>query len=288
MLLAGRPGHDGVSTVIYDNNTPYYINYGGGANSGAILIRLIADGVRPPVGVYFSDTGGERPDVYETIEQMSHYLMAAGWPPVTVLRWVRKRAPHTGEFIPLEQWCLDSKTLPSLSFGRKGCSVKWKGQVVDEAVLKTDEAVRSITAGVPVVRVLGYDADEPHRWNRSKDDSNFVWWAPLVEWDMGRHECEQLMSSAGFAPRKSSCFFCPSMKAHEIRELMVEYPDLLERALALEANAELDLPERGLGGHGRKWADIVWYIRSHQGLFYNELEREFDRHAPDLACGCLD
>ena len=49
-------------------------------------------------------------------------------------------------------------------------------------------------------------------------------------------------------PGKSSCFFCPSMRAEEIIDLRECYPDLFRRALALEDNARANLKTvRGLG-----------------------------------------
>ena len=49
-------------------------------------------------------------------------------------------------------------------------------------------------------------------------------------------------------PGKSSCFFCPSMRAEEIIDLRERYPDLFRRALALEDNARANLKTvRGLG-----------------------------------------
>ena len=49
-------------------------------------------------------------------------------------------------------------------------------------------------------------------------------------------------------PGKSSCFFCPSMRAEEIIDLREHYPDLFRRALALEDNARANLKTvQGLG-----------------------------------------
>ena len=49
-------------------------------------------------------------------------------------------------------------------------------------------------------------------------------------------------------PGKSSCFFCPSMRAEEIIDLREHYPDLFRRALAMEDNARANLKTvQGLG-----------------------------------------
>ena len=39
-------------------------------------------------------------------------------------------------------------------------------------------------------------------------------------------------------PGKSSCYFCPASKRHEIEELATEYPDLAVKIAAIEYRAE--------------------------------------------------
>ena len=62
-------------------------------------------------------------------------------------------------------------------------------------------------------------------------------------------------------PLKSSCFFCPNMRPHEIMELNALYPHLAERALKIESNAELTT----IKGLGRRfaWSDL---LHKHQCL----------------------
>lgn len=72
---------------------------------------------------------------------------------------------------------------------------------------------------------------------------------PLMEWGWDREACIRTIEAAGLPqPGKSSCFFCPSMRAEEIIDLRERYPDLFRRALALEDNARANLKTvRGLG-----------------------------------------
>lgn len=56
-------------------------------------------------------------------------------------------------------------------------------------------------------------------------------------------------------PGKSSCLFCPSMRAEEIIDLRQRHPDLFRRALALEDNALPNLKTvKGLG-RGYSWKE---------------------------------
>lgn len=80
-------------------------------------------------------------------------------------------------------------------------------------------------------------------------DPKYSKWYPLMEWGWDREECIRQIEAAGLPqPGKSSCFFCPSMRAEEIIDLREHYPDLFRRALALEDNAKANLKTvRGLG-----------------------------------------
>ena len=76
-------------------------------------------------------------------------------------------------------------------------------------------------------------------------------------------------------PSKSSCFFCPNMRPHEIMELNALYPHLAERALKMEENAELTT----IKGLGRRfaWSDLL-----RQTSMFN------DMYESAMPCGCYD
>src|SRR5262249_31978269 len=81
------------------------------------------------------------------------------------------------------------------------------------------------------------------------DGNYFVYWYPLLEWGYDREKCKQIISEAGLpVPIKSACFFCPASKKHEILWLREHHPELLERALEIECNAQAKLTSiKGLG-----------------------------------------
>ena len=80
-------------------------------------------------------------------------------------------------------------------------------------------------------------------------DPKYSKWYPLMEWGWDRAACQQAIEDAGLPqPGKSSCFFCPSMRAEEIIRLRDHHPDLFRRAIALEDNARPNLKTvQGLG-----------------------------------------
>ena len=110
----------------------------------------------------------------------------------------------------------------------------------------------------------GLDAGEERRltWARSEPDERkrqsreawldrhyFIYWYPLLEWGYDRERCKQVITDAGLpVPIKSACWFCPASKKQEILWLQQHHPELLERALEIERNAQAKLTSvQGLG-----------------------------------------
>ena len=67
------------------------------------------------------------------------------------------------------------------------------------------------------------------------------------------------------APPKSACYFCPASKKQEILWLQEHHPELLERALAIERNAEAKLTS--IKGLGRSFAWKNFLLRAELPLF---------------------
>ncbi len=258
------------------------LNYGGGTNSTALAIECFRREIRIDL-VVFADTGSEMPHTYAYLETFRDWLSANRMPELTVVRWVRTQAPHAGSFIPLHQWCESDARVPSRAYGLSGCTSKWKQRPADSAIISHPMIAAEHAAGRPVERLIGYDADEPHRAARMADKNpspdRWAWRAPLIEWDMGRDECIATIASAGLPlPGKSACWMCPSMRKREILDLKRQHPDLLRRALAMEAAAisagNLGVgTRRGLGG-SLNWSE---FLRTGEGV-----------EPEEAACGCYD
>lgn len=245
------------------------VSYGGGVNSVAVCVGLVERN-EPPDLVMFSDTGGERPETYEHIKLMFDWLKQRNIKCVTV-----RNAPASGDKT-LEDNCLRRKELPSLAYGFKGCSVKWKRQPMDRFLRQQYEpSMALLAAGQKINRIIGIDAGETRRAKLPPDDY-FVYKYPLVEWGWDRDACHYAIERAGLPqPPKSSCFFCPAMKRAEIRDLMETHPDLFARALAIEANAETHTVV-GLGRNW-KWASIA-----------QDRQMQFKFPEPSAPCDCMD
>ena len=222
---------------------PVIVNYGAGTNSTALLIMAVMLGLPVTVAV-FADTGGELPETYA---YLWHF---AGWLERHGIRLVIVQATFEGRPYTLEEHSLRLKKMPSVSYGRKSCSVRFKAQQVEKWA-------RAKFAG-QMIRLIGYDADEPQRAGKLPNDNRFLWSYPLIDWTMGREECAEAIMRAGLPlPGKSSCFFCGSARPPEVAALADSHPDLFARGLAMEEAAR---PFRGsIVGLGKNfsWASIA-------------------------------
>lgn len=210
--------------------------FGGGTNSTAVLVGMDERGIRPDV-IMFSDTGGEKPETYRHIEDVSRWCEKIGFPPIDVVRVASKT---------LEQDCIDRNALPSVAYGFKTCSIRFKAEPQEKFLNNHDGAKAVWNAGGKVIKTIGFDFGEPQRAKHYEDDK-YVNWYPLIEWRWGRPECVAAIARAGIKqPGKSSCFFCPNSRPSEIQQLKHTHPDLFERALKIESGANLTTV-RGLG-----------------------------------------
>ena len=238
-----------------------------------MLIGLHERGEHPDL-ILFADTGGERPETYKHLEIVNKWCESIGFPSIVTVMQVK----NTGENNPLYELCIEKKMLPSIACGYKTCSQKHKIAPQDKYVNHWQPAKDAWTNQEKVTKLIGYDADETHRTGKDYTSDKYDFRYPLVEWGWGRDDCIEAIDRAGLPqPGKSSCFFCPSSKPKEILELGRKYPELLKRALEMEANAELT-SVKGLG-RSYAWADLVHFNNAQLDMFNYEIE---------TPCGCYD
>lgn len=253
------------------------VAYGGGVNSTAFLIEFVRRGIKPTL-ILFSDTGGERPETYEFIQTFSDWLEARDFPRIVIVKkgFRKGYAEET-----LEQNCLRKKMLPSIAYGFKTCSEKYKIRAQEKYVRHWPLTKQLLKDKVKLVKVIGYDAGEARR-AKPYVHKEYDYWYPLIEWGWNRDMCEKAVWAAGFKPAKSSCFFCPSMTKPEILQLREQHPDLLQRALDMEANAKDNLVT--VKGLGRRfsWTAFIKQINDQDP---NACKWEGDTETP---CGCYD
>jgi hypothetical protein len=249
------------------------VSYGGGTNSTALLIECAKRGVKVDL-ILFADTGGERPNTYNYIGIFNEWLVSNGMPKITMVQAVNAQ----GDKITLEENMLRLGTLPSVAYGFKTCSQRFKIAPQDKFMNSWAPAQAEWAAGRKITKLIGYDAGESHRTKKDYSDEKYQFDYPLVRWGMGRDQCVQSILDAGLClPGKSSCFFCPNSRKTEIRHLAAVYPELAERAVAMEKNANLT----HIAGLGRSfaWGDLL----ATSDMFPDEFH-----YTPEMSCDCYD
>lgn len=280
------------------------LRYGAGVNSTAMLLLWLSERRRLDY-VCFSDTGGERPVTLAWVERVRLWL-ARHHPSVTFV--VVRDTTKT-----LEQHALDTKRLPSLAYGKRSCSVRFKIQPYIRW------AIATIPPPAPVIELIGFDAGEARRVNRGEQAESShkahgeraKQLYPLFTDRVTREDCLRIVRATfGCVPPKSSCFFCPASSAHEVAALAVNEPDLFDRAVAIERNAftptreeeagvfvgdlftvptlavEIPPPERqslwGIRANGKTWEDVGRLAQRQAAAQLPAIE------GLDVPCGCAD
>jgi hypothetical protein len=257
--------------------------YGMGTNSTALIIEMVRRGERIDA-ILCADTGGERPRTYAYRDMFSNWLVEHGYPAIVTVH-------KGGRQETLEENCLRLTMLPSLAYGRKGCSHKYKIEPQDKWVNNWPPAREAWASGRKVVKLIGFDMDEPHR-AAIPEDAKYRYRYPLLEWGWGREECVKAISDAGLSqPGKSACFFCPSMTKPEILQLRKEYPDLLERALNIERTAQRAGNLNSVNGLGRRlnwgeFAELAAEAEANDPSAFFLRQQDFPN--PPQCSGCYD
>jgi len=242
------------------------VSFGGGSNSTAVIINMVKHQIVPD-NILFADTGGEHPNTYKFIDEFNNWLTDRNFPEIQTLKYKNKN----GEELTLEQDCLNNNTIPPIAFGWKTCSQKFK-------IAPVEKYIKAKYPNEKIQMWVGFDADEERRI-KANPNENFENYFPLIEWGWNRDKCIEVIAKAGLTlPGKSSCFFCPNMKKHEILKLPDE---LKERAIAMEKNATKLAELKGLG-RNKSWTELINADRQQLKLEW-DIE---DWHTPP--CECID
>ncbi len=249
--------------------------YGAGVDTVAMLVALRAAGIHPNV-ITHADTNAEKRATKEHMARMNVLLASWGWPQIDICRKVTK---ETTPYQDLEGNCLHNETLPSLAFGMKSCSIKYKQGPQDQFIKGAKRGpnarpphplwIHYQETGVRIAKLIGYDsgqADTRRSKNLQSSDADFDYIYPLQVLKWTRADCVAAITralGADMVPVKSACFMCPASKVWELYWLAAHEPDLLERALVLERKA--------LTGRHSRFDEVEF------GASWDELVRNADR-----------
>lgn len=242
---------------------PLVVSYGVGVDSTAMLIGLRSIGWRPDV-ILTSIPGNEKADTVRYLPIINEWCIEVGFPEIQFTRYVQQKFTFNTSHTIVGQ-CLANRTMPSVSFGRKSCSLKWKGDILD-AFVTALYGLRTC------YRAIGYDCSkrDSRRFAIAKDKKARkrpmdIFGYPLQAWGWDRERCKSEILRAGLPlPVKSSCIICGAMKQPELATLNREE---LITCVIVEANAAIN--NLVVAGLGRKWrfSDVI--VRD--GLLESEL-----------------
>lgn len=249
----------------------HWLSYGAGVNSTALAILLHQGKVEGVSGwkPIFSDTGNEKDETYRFLEdwarpwfrEIRNPLITVN-PPETVLeRWQRLKVIGTIKF----RACTDNAKITPMR------------QYIKE-FHGTARRRNIITA----TQLVGIDAGEAHRATR-KEKNGLLQRYPLVELDIDREDCEEIIQEAGLpVPVKSGCWHCPFMRVAEVLELVRSRPDRMDLIEQLEIEAEKDKGNFLCQFKGKpvsQWKKRAYLEDSQMDAFIYE---------PEPPCGCFD
>jgi hypothetical protein len=210
----------------------------------AALIRMHQMGRRPRA-IVMCDPGSEREGTHRyRLAVANPWLRSVGFPEVTVISRKEEglHRARAWQLETLEEECLRIHALPSIAYGWKKCSQKYKGEPSRWWLARQPWAQAEWAAGRKLVKAIGYDFDEPERvaaaFQNPWEVARLVPWYPLFEAKLARAAAVELIRSQGLpVPPKSSCTFCPSNQLAEWKQLRAEEPEAFARAVAMSRNA---------------------------------------------------
>jgi len=244
--------------------------FGAGVDSTAMMVALKVAGITPQL-ISFADTKAEKAQTYRHLDRMQEVMKRWGWPEISVV--TKKTLDSTG-YNELYGECIKNETLPSLAFGLKSCSQKWKSGVQDNFIKGVNRGPNKQPAhpvwteaqatDSKILKLIGYDCGKADLKRSSKiiqDDPHFDFYYPLQALGWTRAECVEAIATVlgeDYVPVKSACFFCPASKEWELYWLAANEPDLLERALIMERVALTGKHSRfDELATGKQWEEMV-------------------------------
>src|SRR5262249_8592114 len=158
-------------------------------------------------------TGNEKQETYDYLPIINAWLRRANFPAVTVVQYRVNNFKHWPPYHSLGENCLTNGTLPSLAFGFKSCSLKWKVAPQNKYCETWQPGVICGSAGKKVRKIIGYDAT-PKDIKRyapaiGVEDPRYDYCSPLIAGGWDRARCKSEFAPAGLpVPPKSACYFC--------------------------------------------------------------------------------
>lgn len=255
--------------------------WGVGVDSTAGIIEMHARG--EPIDMVLTADMPERQETFKFRDLFMKWMREREIP-CEIVSYQPKRFKNFPPYYDLLTNCLTNGTLPSIAFGFSSCSSKWKAGPQDAWMAQWPIAQQAWNQGMKVIKNIGYDAGgrDSQRYAHAEgyQDDRYDYRYPLREYGWTRKECEErIIEELGFAPPKSSCFFCTASKPAEIDLLT---PTELRLIVLMEARAAPRLRNveglwrkstKGMRGAIAKPGSMTEYIRQKNLLPAEQIDR---------------
>jgi len=196
----------------------YYLSYGGGINSTAMLLLLADEGLE--FEAVYVDHGGDWPETKEYVQMISELFE------LTII------IPEVKGFNNIYEYYWDYQVMPAV-FSRS-CTSDWKIKQLHKYFKK------------PCQDFIGISFDERYRAKRKRKHKGIVDIYPLVDRQIDRQGCIEIIKAHGLpVPMKSGCFFCPFQKISEWKLLKIKHPELFQKAIDLEKRVFEERQKKG-------------------------------------------
>lgn len=215
------------------------ISYGGGVQSTAMLVLACQGQLGYDVdAAVFANVGpnSEHPRTLAFIEEVARpYCADHGLKLVEV----RHTMVRTGEVRDLHDELMNPERkglhIP-VKLGGSGapaqrhCTVKYKIEPIARWLKE-----HGATKDDPATVLVGFSTDEIFRVGRGNPPPIQTRAYPLLDLNLSRSACQQLIADAGLpVPPKSSCYFCPFHTRQVWAEMKRDEPELFQKTVAIE------------------------------------------------------
>jgi len=206
------------------------ISFGAGQNSTAMIIKMYNDEIQIDEIIY-SEVGNEMPETYMFLKEFKKWCKTKG----LLFTEVKSKLGTIRDYYETK------KIIPYRMF--RHCTHKFKvipinKYIRDKYGLKTE-----------INMFMGIASDEKHRRDKIRGRKQFTFKFPLVEWDIDRQGCIDIIKKEGLSvPVKSGCYFCPFQSKSSWKDLYKKHQELYEDSIKFEKNGKA-YPEGSLMGN---------------------------------------
>lgn len=233
-------GADGVSYHEEDFDFTYISLGAGVQNSALYVLSTLGERDVPLADVaIFADTGDEPQWVYDYLDALRIWGINNHGPPIRVAQkgvlseWMVERQREGKRFVSVPVYTAGEDGSKE-GMLRRQCTREFKIEPITKEVRALlgyrprqhiKERVRSL---------LGISIDEASRMKPSRTSWITNAW-PLVDAQVSRHVCEQILVDAGLPePKKSSCVYCPYHDDGFWQDLKDNHPEEFEKAVEFD------------------------------------------------------